>query len=45
MKSENEIKNYILSLKDELKDPKRDEIDQENIQDEINTLNWVLKNE
>lgn len=43
MKSEQEIKDWIRSLKQELKDPRRDDIDKENIQDEIDILLEVLK--
>ena len=42
MKTETEIKNYVLELKDEKKWPKRDDIDKENINDKIKTLEWVL---
>ena len=43
MKTEQEIKDWIKSLKSELKDPNRDDIDKENIQDEIDILLEVLK--
>jgi len=44
MMTKKEIIKWIKSLEDEKKDFRRDEIDRENIQDEINTLNWVLEN-
>lgn len=43
MKTEKEIKQFIAELKNEKTWPNRDDIDKENIQDEINTLNWVLE--
>jgi len=43
MKTEQEIKQFISVLKDEKKQDNRDDIDKENINDEIETLNWVLE--
>ena len=43
MKTEQEIKQFISELKDEKTWSNRDDIDKENINDEIKTLNWVLE--
>ena len=43
MMSEENIKKWLDSLREELKSPLRDDIDRENIQDEINILEQVLE--
>lgn len=45
MKRKEEIIAYIKDLKAEMKNPRRDDIDCENISDEINVLEWVLSDD